>query len=59
MEILLLQTRADNHGNQSESCWYEIFNLLIETIKATGFASLQLNCRETLIFWTIFAQKGY
>ena len=48
-----------DQGNQIESCWYEIFHLLIETRKATGFASLWVKYHEILIFWTIFAQKGY
>ena len=43
---MLLHTRCDNHRNQIEGCWPEIFQLLIKTRKATGFMFLLLNCRE-------------
>ena len=39
-----LQTRDDNQGNQKEGSWLEIFHLLIETRKATGFTSPRVNC---------------
>ena len=42
---------ADNHGNQNEGqvtdtiiAGFEIFQLLIETRKATGLKFLQVNC---------------
>ena len=60
---LPLQTRADNQGNQNEGCWLEVFHLLIETKKSTGFTSLRVNCREIIqvtpwIFSTKFAKNG-
>ena len=52
-KTLLLQTRVDNHENQKELqildiiiAGFEIFYFLIETRKATGFKSLQVNCWE-------------
>ena len=51
MKTLLLQTRANNQGNQNEGqvpdtiiVDLKIFQLLIETRKATCFKYLQVNC---------------
>ena len=49
-ETLPLQTMADNQGNQNKRqtpetiiAGFEIFQLLTETRKATGFKSLRVN----------------
>ena len=52
-ETLLLQTKADNQGIQNEgqiagtiTAGFKIFQLLDETIKATDFKGLHVNCWE-------------
>ena len=63
-----MQSRADNQENQNERqvsdktiAGFKIFHFLIETRKATGFKSLQVNCREidqvTLKYQIIFFDK--